>query len=365
MAAPPIGQGDVPLNVRQRICVWFSMRLGKNAVDIVRDLQTVFGMQGLKSSQVNHLIQQFRQGRTRMADLRRSGRPKSVRTDENINKVRAVIQHDRRSCLHKVCEETGLSYGSTQRIVKTDLKLKKKVAKLIPHVLTPVQRNKRVAVARQMLEGARNRGWIKRIITADESWFYVQNPHPKMGNMEWLEKGMDRPQVALRSRSCKKALLVTFFDWNGLLYRHWILRGTVKAETYVYILRQLRLAIRNRRRQMWLRRATQPYLLHDDNASPHSATDTVEFQQRTGIEKIPHAPYSPDMAPCDFFLFPLLKKSLRGKTFNTVLELTEEVDNVIGSIPASDWRKAFNDWIARCHKCVMFNGRYFEGMKKA
>ncbi len=140
--------------------------------------------------------------------------------------------------------------------------------------------------------------------------FYVENPHPKSACKEWLEPGLDRPQVAPRSRNARKAMLVAFFDMKGLVYRHWVLQGTINSDLYIYLLRQLRLAIQNRRCSTWLRRRNQPYLLHDDNASPHKSVPTLAFEERTGIERVPHPPYSPDLAPCDFFLFPFLKKKL-------------------------------------------------------
>ena len=39
---------------------------------------------------------------------------------------------------------------------------------------------------------------------------------------------------------------------------------------------------------------------------------------------IPHPPYSPDLVPCDFFLFPKLKLRMKGRTFNTIEEIQEE-----------------------------------------
>ena len=45
-----------------------------------------------------------------------------------------------------------------------------------------------------------------------------------------------------------------------------------------------------------------------------------------------HPPYSPDLAPCDFFLFPTLKKILRGRQFDDVADLQRTVQSAIASI---------------------------------
>ncbi len=113
-----------------------------------------------------------------MNDLHCSGRPKSTRTQQNIDNVRACVHADRRTGLYNVCENTGLSYGTVQRIVKRDLHLKKRAAKMIPHELTAAQRQTRVTLCQQFLHHACDPGWLKRIITADESWFLCGKPSP-------------------------------------------------------------------------------------------------------------------------------------------------------------------------------------------
>ncbi|GFV08472.1 histone-lysine N-methyltransferase SETMAR [Trichonephila clavipes] len=56
-------------------------------------------------------------------------------------------------------------------------------------------------------------------------------------------------------------------------------------------------------------------LLHYDNARPHIARCILHVSQQNSVEILPHPPYSPDLTPSDFWLFPQLKKQLRGKRF--------------------------------------------------
>ena len=62
-------------------------------------------------------------------------------------------------------------------------------------------------------------------------------------------------------------------------------------------------------------------LFHHDNAPSHQASTTQETIDRRSIEVLGHPPYSPDLAPCDFFLFLTLKKILRGPQFDDVADL--------------------------------------------
>ncbi|GFX87619.1 uncharacterized protein TNCV_2465121 [Trichonephila clavipes] len=64
---------------------------------------------------------------------------------------------------------------------------------------------------------------------------------------------------------------------------------------------------------------------HHDNARPHTANRTTALVERFGWEMMSHPPYSPDLAPSDFHLFPELKKNLGGTQFQT----DEEVQNAV------------------------------------
>jgi histone-lysine N-methyltransferase SETMAR len=63
-------------------------------------------------------------------------------------------------------------------------------------------------------------------------------------------------------------------------------------------------------------------ILHQDNAPAHRARDTqLNIQIHLGAEVLSHPPYLPDLSPCDFALFPRLKKELRGRRFDNLDEL--------------------------------------------
>ncbi|GFT94998.1 mariner Mos1 transposase [Trichonephila clavipes] len=57
------------------------------------------------------------------------------------------------------------------------------------------------------------------------------------------------------------------------------------------------------------------FLLPHDNAQPNITLCVLDVLQQNNVEILPHPPYSPDLTPCDFWLFPQLKKPLRGKHF--------------------------------------------------
>ena len=76
-----------------------------------------------------------------------------------------------------------------------------------------------------------------------------------------------------------------------------------------------------------------------------------------GIKTLPHRPYSPDLAPCDFWLFP----KLRGCRFETTEEMKEAVTKVIDMLIQGDLDGAFQKLLERYNKYIAAGGDNFEG----
>ena len=75
-----------------------------------------------------------------------------------------------------------------------------------------------------------------------------------------------------------------------------------------------------------------------------------------GIKTVPQPPYSPDLAPSDFWLFP----KLRGYRFETIEEMKEAVTKVINTPTQEDFDGAFQNLLER-YKCIAAGGDYFGG----
>ena len=75
-----------------------------------------------------------------------------------------------------------------------------------------------------------------------------------------------------------------------------------------------------------------------------------------GIKTVPYPPYSPDLAPCDFWLFP----KLRGCRYETIGEMKEAVTKVIDTLTKEDFHGVFQKLLER-DKCIAAGGDYFEG----
>jgi histone-lysine N-methyltransferase SETMAR len=131
------------------------------------------------------------------------------------------------------------------------------------------------------------------------------------------------------SRSDQKviALLITFFDHQGVVHHKYVPQGvTVNAEYYEGVLRCLREDVRRKPPALWQRKN---WLLHHDNARPHTALRIREFLARNNLPIVPQSPYSPDLSPADFFLFPRMKLRLKGRRFATRETIISESQEVL------------------------------------
>jgi transposase len=84
------------------------------------------------------------------------------------------------------------------------------------------------------------------------------------------------------------------------------------------------------------------WLLHHDTAPAHTSQKTTEFVTNNNMVIIPLPPYSPDLVPCDFALFPELKLKLKGQHFETVSDI--QIQAILESIEENIFHGAFEAW---------------------
>ena len=103
------------------------------------------------------------------------------------------------------------------------------------------------------------------------------------------------------------------------------------------------------------------HLLHD-NASSHKCEVVKSFLASVKAKVLNHPPYSPYLSPCDFFLFPRLKKMLSGNKYTSRSSLDSAIYQCLQLIPKEDYLSAFCNWVKRLRKSVSVKGEYFEGL---
>jgi len=135
---------------------------------------------------------------------------------------------------------------------------------------------------------------------------------------------------------------------------------TVNKEFYLNAMKRLRAAVRRKRPEAC---TNNTWMLHHDNAPAHASLIIREVLTKHETTIVPQPPYSPDLAPADFFLFLKLKSSLKGRRFQTVKEIEENSIRDLRAIPQNTFQDAFQNWKKRWKRCIKSGGEYFEGGK--
>ena len=99
---------------------------------------------------------------------------------------------------------------------------------------------------------------------------------------------------------------------------------------------------------------------HHDNALAHSSNAARAVLREFRWKLLPHPPYSPDLAPSDFFLFPKMKEHLKGKRFDSLLDAKAAVLDWINSKGPDFFRTGLERWKHRLRKCIDLEGAYVE-----
>ena len=126
-----------------------------------------------------------------------------------------------------------------------DLGMKCVVAKFVPWLLLPEQKEHHVAVANDLIQTATNEpDFLKKDMTGYESWVYSSDPKMTAQSSSWKSSGSPCPKKAQQSCSKVKTTLTVFFDWEGVVHHEYALPSqTINKECYFSIFHCLRDAI--------------------------------------------------------------------------------------------------------------------------
>jgi histone-lysine N-methyltransferase SETMAR len=272
--------------------------------------------------------------------------------------VAADIEADRRIGIKSLAFAHQTSYGTISNILHKDLGLVKKSARWVPKLLSLDQQQARVTTCEAFVQLVADKGKdiLNKIITMDESAVSMHTPETKSQSKQWLKKGTPGPVKAKIHASRTKQMVMAFFDSQGMVYTNYVPRGkTVTADYVILALRKFLKALKAKRPDL----VPGEWFLHWDNAPVHSAQKVQAFLAEKSIQLLPHPPYSPDLAPADFFLFPALKRELAGLTLSQE-EFKKRWEGVVRTLRKDDFATAFQRWLERCEKCIRVNGFYVE-----
>ena len=278
-------------------------------------------------------------------------------TPEHIDAVRKLIASDRHVTYDEIEASLNISRTRVHSILHDHLKVKKVCSRWIPHNLSQAEKDVRVKWCQENLKKF-NSGASKHvydIVTCDETWIYSYEPETKQQSTVWVFPDDPRPTKVVRARSASKKMIAAFFGKSGYI-------ATVPLEDHrtINALWYTTICLPKVVAELRKKNSKRRIILHQDNASSHIASLTMDYLKREKIELMTHCPYSPDLAPNDYFLFPFIKNKMRGQRFNNSEEAVEAYKCHVSAMPLSEWHKCFENWFIRMQKCIDAAGEYFE-----
>lgn len=341
-------------DVEYRSVIRFLLLRHFEAKRIIEELTAAYGDDIPSKATVYNWIRDFKSGRTDITDRKSTGRPIEI-GDQHREKLKSIVRDDRRITKEALAQRINVSYGTVRNLLK-ELGIRKLCSRFVPYFITAEMSQRRLQCCQYNIELYQELGdiFLNNIVTEDETPLSLYLPDDRRSSAEFKFPGETASKKLRTGTSHRRALMLSvFWDAKGPIHVD-IVDKTVTLNA-VYYAEQVQITRTKRRKP----RGQQLYLLHD-NAPIHSAHASQAAIQQAGFTQLAHPPYSPDLAPSDFFLFRHLKQHLRGRHFQCKEQLQAMTEDFLETRSPQFFRQAFDDLVRRWTRCVENGGGYIE-----
>lgn len=342
-----------------RVIIKYFVMKGKGAKEIFDDMSETLGKECPSYTTVKFWAAEFKRGRKSVSDDPRSGQPKLVTTQTTVDAVHDLVMDDRRVTIRHIATTLSIATTTVHKILHDELNMSKLSARWVPRMLTPTHKRMRRDISAENLElmQADREEFIGRVVTQDETWVHHFDPETKVQSKQWKRPGSPPPPKFKKITSAKKIMASVFWDKDGVIMIDYLERGhTITGKYYAQELQRLREALVRKRRG----KLRSGVLLLQDNAPSHTSHVAMAAARQCGFELLNHPPYSPDLAPSDFYLFPKLKSVLRGRVYDTDSDVIDAVNEFLTGQDSSFYYDGIAKLEERWEKCVRARGDYIE-----
>jgi hypothetical protein len=180
----------------------------------------VYGADTLSRERVFEWHRRFLGGREDVEDDEQPGRPVTMKTDENVDKVRTLVRNDRRLSIRMIAGEFNVDKETVRQIKTENLEMKKVCAKTVPKNLSEDQKLHREGMCQNVLKKVEeDPDFLNSVVTCDETWLLQYDPETKRQSVQWKTTHSLRPKKARMSKSKIRTMLFRRFSldvFNGL-----------------------------------------------------------------------------------------------------------------------------------------------------
>ena len=270
-----------------------------------------------------------------------------------------MVLDDQRMKVSEIAETIGISKERVGYILHDELDMKKICARWVPRLLTAEQKRTRMEISEQCLERfyKNKTDFVRRFITMDETWIHHYTPESEQQSKQWTEVGCSAPKKTRSVPSAGKVMASVFWDAEGILFIDYLENGKIiTGEYYSNLLTRLDEKICEKRPGL----QKKEIIFHQDDAPAHKSVLAMGKLRDLHYELLEHPPYSSDLAPSDFYLFPKLKLFLAGQGFSSNQEATAAVEGHFAALTKNHYRDGILALEHRWKKCISLKEDYVE-----
>lgn len=336
-------------NFKIRAFLLYDFKNGCKAAESARRIRNVCGEDSVTDGIARFWFRRFKTGNENLEDEPRQGRPLAFEDDE----LHACLQSNPRATCETIAELLNCEESTVQKRLHA-IGFVNKLDKWVPHRLTPENKFMRLSICTSLLARNDLDPFTDRIVTCDEKWVLHDN---NQRSRQWVPRGKDPGTTAKLDLHPKRLLMTVWWNSRGIIHLSYLPHGqTITAAVYSSQIQEVHQKLLQTHPALVNRKGV---VLLQDNARPHTASMTRATLKDVGWEILPHPPYSPDISPCDYYLFLSLSNFLASKRFSTDDELKTAIASFFDSKDQAFYLHGMRLLVERWQKVVDADGDYF------
>lgn len=356
----------VELTDRERITILMMVGYGNNRrsyenVRVLFNQQFRVGQTGISKNAVKTTVNRFNNNGT-VKNLPKSGRPVEATNAENQLNVALSIQENPHNSIRKIQQEHGLSYGTTQRILKRHLKFHPYKVKLV-HKLNEDDPDRRLQFSEIMMNRINaDPQLLNRIIFSDEATFFL-NGSVNRHNMSYWSDTNPHWIMDTRSTQWPQKIMVWAGIMNNRIIGPFFIEGNLTGDMYEDLLRvaiipAIQDVVGEDFDQTWFQQ---------DGAAPHYKRSVRDYINQVFPHRwigrrgeIEWPARSPDLTPLDYFFWGYLKDRVYRTQPANLQELQQRIEDEIAAMTPEMIQRSVQNFYQRLAYCQEVGGDHFE-----
>ncbi|CAB3248177.1 unnamed protein product [Arctia plantaginis] len=316
--------------------------------EIMEDLVSTLGPNAPSRPTVKKWVRFFKKRKEIEEKNKKKADQSQAQFQKKIDKIFSMVLDDKRLQCREIAADMGMSEDNISDILENILQMKKYCSRWVPQYLSREQKLIRVRFAKKSLVHFENgsKDFMEKFITSDQTWIHFNVPLDEPEESDDSKQSSDVLPAA-------KMLLSVFWDAKGIIlidYHDQALTG----EIYANSLNNLSKALKEKRPDL----VNKKIILQQTNIELQNVPVAIAKLFELGFELFDHPPYSPDLSPSDYYLFPKLKANLNGLKLSSKEEVVTNVNEVLYKLHGVACNKAIDSLERRWKRCIEFRGEY-------